>query len=85
MTGSTAFNVILALALGYLIWRGSLAVIRMLSTPPPEVNPEDVVAVDQDFKCSVCGAELTMRAMNIQDDAPPRHCREDMDPVWRPA
>jgi hypothetical protein len=57
----------------------------MLSTPPPEVNPEDVVAVDQDFKCSVCGAELTMRAMNVQDDAPPRHCREDMDPVWRPA
>ena len=85
MTGSTAFNVILALALGYLIWRGSLAVIRMLSTPPPEMNPEDVVAVDQDFKCSVCGAELTMRAMNVQDDAPPRHCREDMDPVWRPA
>ncbi|HVR80182.1 MAG TPA: hypothetical protein VMS99_17560 [Acidimicrobiia bacterium] len=85
MTGSTVFNVILALALGYLIWRGSLAVIRMLSTPPPEVNPEDVVAVDQDFKCSVCGAELTMRAMNVQDDAPPRHCREDMDPVWRPA
>jgi hypothetical protein len=84
MTGSTVFNVILALALGYLIWRGSLAVIRMLSTPPPEVNPEDVVAVDQDFKCSVCGAELTMRAMNVQDDAPPRHCREDMDPVWRP-
>jgi hypothetical protein len=85
VTGSTAFNVILALALGYLIWRGSLAVIRMLSTPPPEMNPEDVVAVDQDFKCSVCGAELTMRAMNVQDDAPPRHCREDMDPVWRPA
>ena len=85
MTGSTAFNVILALALGYLIWRVSLALIRMLSTPPPEVNPEDVVAVDQDFKCSVCGAELTMRAMNVQDDAPPRHCREDMDPVWRPA
>ena len=85
MTGSTVFNLILALALGYLIWRGSLAVIRMLSTPPPEVNPEDVVAVDQDFKCSVCGAELTMRAMNVQDDAPPRHCREDMDPVWRPA
>jgi len=85
MTGSAVLNVILALSLGYLIWRGSLAVIRMLSTPPPEVNPEDVVAVDQDFKCSVCGAELTMRAINVQDDAPPRHCREDMDPVWRPA
>jgi len=84
MTGNTVFDVILALAAGYIIWRVSMAVIRMLSTPPPEVNPEDVVAVDQDYKCTVCGAELTMRAINVQDDAPPRHCREDMIPVWRP-
>ena len=56
----------------------------MLSTPPPEVDPEDIVAVDQDYKCTVCGAELTMKAVNATDDKPPRHCREDMVPVWRP-
>lgn len=84
MTGVTFVDVLIAVLVGYVIWRGSSAVIRMLSTPPPEVNPDDVVAVDQDYKCTVCGAELTMRAMNVQDDAPPRHCREDMDPVWRP-
>jgi hypothetical protein len=77
--------VILALALGLVIWRVSTAVIRMLSTPPPEVNPEDIVEVDQDFKCSVCGAEVTMKAINPQEDKPPRHCREEMDPVWRPS
>jgi hypothetical protein len=81
MTGSTVFDVILALALGYLIWRGSLAVIRMLSTPPPEVDPDDVAAVDQGYRCTVCGAELTMTAVNLAEDKPPRHCREDMVPV----
>lgn len=84
VTGNTVLDVVLALGFGYLIWRGSIAVVRMLSTPPPEIDPEDVVAVDQDYRCSVCGAELTMRAVNANEDAPPRHCREDMIPVWRP-
>lgn len=84
MTGNSIVDILIAIALGYLIWRVSLAVIRMLSTPPPEVDPQDVVPVDQDYKCTVCGAELTMRAINIQDDDPPRHCREEMVPVWRP-
>ena len=81
----TALNAVLAVAFGLIIWRVSLSVIRMLSTPPPEIDPADVVPVDQDYKCTVCGAELTMRAVNVQDEAPPRHCREDMIPVWRPA
>jgi len=80
----SAFDVILAVAAGLVIWWGSTTVIRMLSTPPPEVDPEDVVSVDQDYKCTVCGAELTMRAVNVQDEAAPRHCREDMVAVWRP-
>jgi len=84
VTGVSILDVLIAIVVGYLIFRGSTAVIRALSTPPPEVDPEDVVAVDQDYKCTVCGAELTMKAVNVQDDAPPRHCREDMDPVWRP-
>jgi hypothetical protein len=60
LNGITAVEVILALVAGYIIWRISIAIIRMLSTPPPEVNPEDVVTVDQDYRCTVCGAELTM-------------------------
>jgi hypothetical protein len=56
----------------------------MMSTPPPEIDPEDVKVVDQDYRCTVCGAELTMKAVNVNDEAAPRHCREDMVPVWRP-
>lgn len=85
MTGNTVVDVIFAVLIGVVIWRVSIAVIRMLGTPPPEIDPDDVVEVDQDYKCTVCGAELTMRAINLQGDAPPRHCREDMIPVWRPA
>ncbi len=84
MTGILWLDVILAILLGYFIWRASIAVIQMLSTPPPEVDPENVVEVDQDYKCSVCGAELTMKAVNPEEDKPPKHCREEMVPVWRP-
>jgi hypothetical protein len=84
MTGNTIFDVVLAVGFGYLIWRVSLSVIRMLSTPPPEIDPEDVVVVDQDYRCTICGAELTMKAINVRDETAPRHCREDMVPVWHP-
>jgi hypothetical protein len=84
MTGVSPLDIVIALLIALVIWRVTRAVIRMLSTPPPEIDPEDVMEVDQDYKCSVCGAELTMRAVNIQEDKPPRHCREEMDPVWRP-
>jgi hypothetical protein len=84
LTGTFWLDLVLALVLGVLIWRVSLAMIRMLSTPPPEVDPDDIVAVDQDYKCTVCGAELTMKAVNPAEDKPPKHCREEMVPVWRP-
>ena len=80
----TFLNVILAIAGGIIIWIICVAIIKMLTNPPPEIDPEDVVTVSQDYHCSVCGAELTMKAVNVQEDKPPRHCREDMVPVWRP-
>ncbi len=84
MTGVLWLDIILALILGLVIWRFSIAIIRMLSTPPPEVDPDDIVSVDQDYRCTVCGAEVTMRAVNPAEDSPPKHCREEMVPVWRP-
>lgn len=85
MTGTLWIDILLALVLGFLIWRFSLAVIRMLSTPPPELDPSDVKPVDQDYHCTVCGAELTMKAVNVMEDKPPKHCREEMIPVFRQA
>jgi hypothetical protein len=84
LTGVLWLDILLALLIGMVIWRVSIFFIRMLSTPPPEVDPGDVVVVDQDYKCSVCGAEVTMKAVNPAEDTPPKHCREEMTPVWRP-
>ena len=83
MTGNAFLDIVIAVLIGYVIWRVSWATIKMLSTPPPELDPEDVVAVDQDYHCTICGAELTMKAVNVQEDKPPKHCREEMIPVWR--
>jgi hypothetical protein len=41
-----------------------------------------VVPVDLKFRCVVCGAEVVMTAAQADVDVePPRHCREDMEPV----
>ena len=76
-------RLLLAIGLGVLIWYVAMYVIRTLSTPPPEVDPEDVIEADQDYRCSVCGAELTLKYVNAAEFSAPRHCREDMVPVWR--
>ena len=76
-------RVLLAMGLGVVIWYVSMYFIRMLSTPPPEVDPEDVIEADQDYRCSVCGAELTLKYVNAAEFSAPRHCREDMVPVSR--
>ena len=77
-------NVIIAIVIGILIWRTSMYFLRMLATPPPEVDPADVVPTKQDYKCTICGTEVTMTVQNVTEDAAPRHCREDMVPVWLP-
>lgn len=78
-------QILIALGIGVVIWVLSMKTLRMLSTPPPEVDPEDIIEVEeQDFRCSVCGTEVTLKVANAQEMSPPKHCREEMNPVWRP-
>jgi hypothetical protein len=77
-------NVLIAIVIGVVVWRTSMWFVRMLSTPPPEIDPEDVVDTVQHYRCTLCGAEVTMTAQNVQETAAPKHCREEMVPVWRP-
>lgn len=72
---------IIAIAIGYVIWRVAMSTIRMLATPPPEIDPEDIVVTLQDYRCTICGTEVTMTVANQVEDGAPRHCREDMVPV----
>jgi len=78
------FRLLIAVGIGTVIWVASTRILRLLAPPPPEVDPADVVDVDQDYRCSVCGTEVTVRVANLRETAPPRHCREEMDAVWRP-
>ena len=80
----TILDVLIAVAIGAAIWFLGRWFIGMLATPPPEVDPDDVVPVRQDYRCSVCGTEVTMTVTNQGEFSPPKHCREEMDPVWRP-
>jgi len=65
----------------YLAGAATLAKFKI--APPADVDPDDVVPVDMRYRCSVCGAEVTMTAANSEQEIEaPRHCREDMLPVW---
>lgn len=74
-------NVLVAILIGLVIWRVSMWFVRMLSTPPPEIDPDDVVPTSQDYRCTVCGTEVTMTVRNVEEDTAPKHCREEMVPV----
>lgn len=74
-------EIVIAVVIGLVVWRLALWTTRLLSTPPPEVDPEDTEETKQGYRCTVCGAEVVMTVRNVSDDAPPRHCREDMVPT----
>ena len=72
---------VLAVLAIYLIGAATLAKFKI--APPAEPDPDDVVPVELRYRCSVCGAEVTMTAANSEQDIEAtRHCREDMLPVW---
>jgi hypothetical protein len=77
-------NFVIAVVMALVIWRVAMWVIAMLSTPPLEVDPQDVISTDQHFRCTICGTEVTMTIKNVTEEAAPKHCREEMVHVWRP-
>ena len=72
---------VIAVAIGMAIWLIAIRVIRMLAEPPPDVDPDDIVATDIKYRCSICGTEVTMTAVSTSEAAAPKHCREEMDEV----
>ncbi len=59
-----------------------IRVVQILATPPPpEPDPDEVVDVAIDFRCSICGLQLTVTQAQDAPLNPPRHCREPMVPV----
>ena len=80
----SVFNLLIALGIGVVVWKVCIWFIRSLATAPSEPDPEEVVEAVQDYRCTLCGTELTVRIANLSETAAPRHCREEMVAVWRP-
>ncbi len=74
-------TIIIAIGIGLVIWTTLMSIIRAVATPPPAVDPEDVVETKRRFRCSFCGTQVTMTLTNVGEPKPPRHCREEMDEV----
>ena len=74
--------ILIAVAIGLAILALGRWAVRLLATPVPgEPDPEDVVEVSVDYRCSVCGLRLTVTHVHGDEVRPPRHCREEMEPV----
>jgi hypothetical protein len=76
-----AVDIAIAITIGFVIIAAGWWVIRFLAAPVAgEPDPEDVVEVSIDYRCSVCGLQLTITHAREDDIRPPRHCREEMEP-----
>jgi hypothetical protein len=72
-------TLLVAIAIGLTIFIVAVSVVRMLATPPPpEPDPEEAVGVSAEYRCQVCGMELTVTRAQGHDHDAPRHCREEM-------
>ena len=75
----TILRVLVALTAGVTIYVIGASLLRKFKVaPPPEPDPADIHPVNLRFRCTVCGAEVTMTAAHGDDPDAPRHCREDM-------
>lgn len=77
-------NLGVALLIGVVVWRLCIWFLRALAAAPDQPDPESVVEAYQDYRCTLCGTELTVRIASVSETAAPRHCREEMVAVWRP-
>jgi hypothetical protein len=71
-----------ALAVGLTLYVIGASMLRKFKVAPPaEPDPDDIRPVNLRYRCTVCGAEVTMTAAQDDDPDAPRHCREDMIPA----
>ncbi|MBS1848326.1 MAG: hypothetical protein JST73_08620 [Actinobacteria bacterium] len=80
-----ALKIVIAIVVAYAMFRVGLAILRMLSTPPPEPPPPgELRKVKLVYRCAVCGTELRMTLANDEVPEAPRHCMEEMELLGSP-
>ncbi|HUF85113.1 MAG TPA: hypothetical protein VMQ81_11035 [Acidimicrobiia bacterium] len=72
-------RIVVAVVAAVVIYVVGAAILRKFKiAPPEEPDPAQLRPVDARFRCSVCGAEVTMTVSASDEPEAPRHCREDM-------
>lgn len=74
-------DLLIAVVMGLVIFGLGLWAVRGLAMPREEPDPEAVIPVRVEYRCSVCGTRVVMTHAQGSDPEPPKHCRETMDPV----
>ena len=76
---STVIWVLIGLAMGYVLWKTGIAMLRSMTTPSPAPPPTgEMRKVNVRYRCGVCGVELRLTMAPDEDPPPPKHCLEDM-------
>ena len=74
-------EILIALFIGFIIFRFLKNSIGSLASIPPEIDPTDVLETSQEFICNACGTELTVNLQSVVVNEPPKHCKEVMEPL----
>ena len=79
---STILWVMAGVAIGYILWKSGIGLLKSFNTPMPSPPPPgELRKVNVRYRCSVCGLEIKLTLAPDEDPPPPRHCLEDMDIV----
>ncbi|MBW3644915.1 MAG: hypothetical protein KY441_05355 [Actinobacteria bacterium] len=80
-----AVSLLVALVVGYLIFKAGFAVLGSFARPAPEPPPPgEMRKVKLTYRCPSCGMELRVREAISDDPEPPRHCMDEMELVIPP-
>ena len=74
-------DIFVALLLGVVIFRFLRNSIQSLASIPPEIDTDDVVEISQSFLCNKCGTQLTVNRQSVVVNQPPKHCKEERQPI----
>ena len=74
-------EILIALFIGFIIFRFLKNSIGSLASIPPEIDPTDVLETSQEFICNACGTELTVNLQSVVVNEPPNQGKEEMTPI----
>jgi hypothetical protein len=75
-------RLLIALLIGYSVWRLGMWAVRTIgSPPPPPPPPGEMRRIKLVYRCDICGTEVRMTKAATESPEPPRHCMEEMEYV----